>query len=187
MCVAAIGGGGGNGDLWERPMGGERQTMDRGNDGGREQTERERGEMTQSGENLTLYSTHFHTQDLYCNMNRIQSDNPVNRQPPNPNLNPTRTANPNHRPNRTHASTDVQANQSSDKGVGRWDVSKQMYSNTRTKAPPPDEQTLSVKLRAPVTDVSSLCDERQNELQYYIAKVCTDTHLSVSLIACNTI
>ncbi|KAB5511359.1 hypothetical protein PHYPO_G00250720 [Pangasianodon hypophthalmus] len=47
-----------------------------------------------------------------------------------------------------------------------------MYSSTGTTAPPTD-QALSVKVRAPppATSVSSLCDERQNELQYYIAKL----------------
>ncbi|XP_053096468.1 centrobin isoform X2 [Pangasianodon hypophthalmus] len=155
----------GDGDLWDRPVGGERQTADRGSDGGREQTERERGGET----------THFHTQDLHCDRN--QPDLRVSRQPfpnpnPNPSANPTPTPNPNLRPNQAHASTDVRANQSSDKGAGRCDVSKQMYSSTGTTAPPTD-QALSVKVRAPppATSVSSLCDERQNELQYYIAKL----------------
>ncbi|XP_053542420.1 centrobin isoform X3 [Ictalurus punctatus] len=157
--------GGGDGDLWDRPVGGERQTVDRGTDGGKEQ--RERGE-----------TTHFHTQNLYCHLNqtRVQSDHRVNTQPiPTPNLNPfpNPTLNSNLRLNRAHASTDVRVNQSSDKGVGRFDVSKQMYSSTGTKAPPTEEQTLSVNVKAPppATNVSSSCDERQNELQYYIAKL----------------
>lgn len=168
--------------------------MDRGNHRGREQTEREKGETT--GENLTLHSTHFHPQDLYCTMNpnRSQSDPRVDTQPfPNPNGNPTRTPNPSFRPNRAHASSDVRATQSSDKGAGQCDVSKTIYSRTGTKAPPTEEQTLSVNVKAPPpsTKVSSLCDERQNELQYYITKVCTHTpthtYLSVSASAHNTI
>ncbi|KAF4078366.1 hypothetical protein AMELA_G00198420 [Ameiurus melas] len=155
--------GGADGDLWDRPVGGERQTVDRGTDGGKEQ--RERGETTP-----------FHTQNLPCHLNqtRVHSDHRVNTQPiPNLNPFPNPTLNPNLRPNRAHASTDVRSNHSSDKGAGRCDVSKQMYSSTGTKAPPTEEQTLSFKVKAPppATNVSSSCDERQNELQYYIAKL----------------
>lgn len=169
VCVAGIGGGAG--DLWDKPVEEERQTVDRGNDGGREQSVNERGrEMTQSRENLTLHSTHLRPQGLYCHMNqdRIQSDQQASRQP-FPSTNP----NPNLRLNRVHTSTDVKTNQNSDKGVGQCDVSKQKYSSTGTKAPPKEEQTPSVQIRAPppAANMSSLCDERQNELQYYITKV----------------
>ncbi|XP_060793845.1 centrobin isoform X2 [Neoarius graeffei] len=175
-----LSGGGGADDPWDRPVGGETQMVDRGKNQKREQTERERGaETTRSGENLILHSTHFHTPDLYCDMNqnrRIQSDHQVNRQPfPNPSVNMTQTVtlNPSLRPNQAHASTDVQANQCSNKEAGRCHVSKQMYSSTEMTAPPIEEQTLSVKVRAPppALNMSSLCGERQTELQYYIAKL----------------
>lgn len=169
MCDAGIGLG--DVDLWDKPVGGERRTVDKGNDGGRAQRVNERGrETTQSGEDLTLHSTRLHAQDMYCHMNqnRIQTEHRASRQPfPSPN------PNPNLGPNRVHSSTDVQANQILDKGMGRCDVFKQMYSSTGKKAPPTEEQNLSVQVRAPPTaaNMSSLCDERQNELQYYITKV----------------
>lgn len=181
VCVAAIGGGGRYEDLWHSPVGGERQTVNRQNDQGREQTASEREETTQSGENLTLLSTHI-SQDLYCDMNqsRIQSDQRINRQPfPSPDVTLTQTLNPRLKPNQAHASTDVWAKQR----MGRVDMSKQMYSSTEKTAPPTEDKRLSVKMRAPppVTNASSLCDERQNELHYYIAKVFvhTDTHTSL--------
>ncbi|XP_058266899.1 centrobin isoform X1 [Hemibagrus wyckioides] len=173
--LTAIGGGGGYEDLWHSPVGGERQTVNRRNDQGREQTVREREETTQSGENLTLLSTHI-SQDLYCDVNqsRIQSNQRINRQPfPSSNVTLTQTLNPRLKPNQAHASTDVWAKQSSDKRMGQGDVSKQMYSSTEKTAPPTEDKSLSVKMRAPppVTNASSLCDERQNELHYYIAKL----------------
>ncbi|KAI5096174.1 centrobin isoform X1 [Silurus meridionalis] len=151
-------------DLWDRSVGAERHIVDNGNEGGRVQTEKERvGEMSQSGENLTLHSTHFHTQELYSDMNqnRIHSDHQVNRQQfPNSSVHPSVTLNPTLRPNQTHSSTDIRANHSSDKGAGRC--------NTGTRAPPTEEQTL--RAPPPVSKTSS-CDKRQNELQYYIAKL----------------
>ncbi|GAA6068384.1 centrobin isoform X2 [Tachysurus ichikawai] len=166
-------GGGGDGDLWDSPVERERQTVYRGTDQGREQTGREK--TTQSGDNLTSHSTHS-SQDLYCEVNhrRIQSDQRVTRQPfPSPNVNLTQTLNPRPRPNQAHALTDVWANHSSDRRTGRGDVSKQMYNSAGTTAPLTEEKSLSVKTRAPSlgTTTSTLCDERQNELQYYIAKL----------------
>ncbi|KAI5609309.1 centrobin isoform X2 [Silurus asotus] len=146
-------------DLWDRSVGAERHLVNNGNDGGRVQTEKERvGEMSQSGD-----STHFHTQELYSdmNLNRIHSDHQVNRQQfPNSTVHPSVTPNPTLRPNQTHSSTDIRANHSSDKGAGRC--------NTGTRAPPTEEQTL--RAPPPVSKTSS-CDKRQNELQYYIAKL----------------
>ncbi|KAK3547803.1 hypothetical protein QTP86_031453 [Hemibagrus guttatus] len=171
--LTAIGGGGGYGDLWHSPVGREGQTVNRGNHQGRERTVKEREETTQSGENMTLLSTHI-SQDLYCDVNqsRIQSVQQLNR-PPFPSPNVTQTLNPRLKPNQAHASTDVWAKQSSDKRMGQGDVSKQMYSSTEKTALPTEEKSLSVKMRAPApaTNTSSLFDERQNELQYYIAKL----------------
>ncbi|XP_027007914.2 centrobin isoform X1 [Tachysurus fulvidraco] len=166
---------GGDGDLWDSPVERERQTVYRGTDQGREQTSREsREKTTQSGDNLTSHSTHS-SQDLYCEVNhrRIQSDQRVTRQPfPSPNVNLTQTLNPRPRPNQAHALTDVWANHSSDRRSGRGDVSKQMYNSAGTTDPLTEEKSLSVKTRAPpLGTTTSLCDERQNELQYYISKL----------------
>ncbi|KAM9444689.1 centrobin isoform 3-T3 [Clarias gariepinus] len=146
------------GDLWDRTVGVERRTLDRGGDGGREHRER---------------AAHLHTQDPSCDPNptRVPSDHLVCTQPaPGPGAG---TTTPSLRPNRVQASSGLRANHSSDTEAGQHDVSKQEYSSTGIKAPPTHEQPLSVKVRAapPASSVSALCDERQNDLQYYIAKL----------------
>lgn len=147
--------------------------------GGEKQMVGEREGETRSGETLSLHSTPF-PHHLYCDLNqrRIQADQQVNRCPPPNSKDPTHTLNPRLRQDQAPTSTDICVNQNTEKGVAKADVSKQMYSSTGTTAPPTEEQNLSIKMRAPPTAsiMSSLYDERQNELQYYIAKVFIHTH-----------
>ncbi|KAL7863862.1 hypothetical protein AOLI_G00152820 [Acnodon oligacanthus] len=168
--------------LWDRPVGGEKQR-----EGRRERTEREggrtgiRGEAVEmgptvrspgesSGQTLNQTSNHFRNQDSYSDSNCIRSqfEQCVNRQA---NQNPDQSV----RLNQVHASSERLTSQSysSEKGAGRCDVSVEKYSGAGIKAPPMKEQSLSIKERAPPTGTSSssLGEDRQNELQYYISKL----------------
>ncbi|KAL6484079.1 hypothetical protein MHYP_G00089520 [Metynnis hypsauchen] len=168
--------------LWDRPVGGENQR-----DGGREGTEREggragiRGEAVEmgppvrshgesSGPPLNQTSNHFRNQESYSDSNRVRSrfEQRVNRQA---NQSPDQSA----RLNQVHASSERLTSQTygSEKGAGRCDVSVEKYSGAGIKAPPTKEQFLSIKERAPPTGTSgsSLGEDRQNELQYYISKL----------------
>ncbi|XP_037396889.1 centrobin isoform X2 [Pygocentrus nattereri] len=168
--------------LWDRPGGGEKQR-----EAGRERTEREggrtgiRGQAVEMGptvrshgespgQALNQTSNHFRNQESYSDSDRIRSqfEQCVNRQA---NQNPDQSA----RLNQVHASSERLTSQSysSEKGAGRCDVSVEKYSGAGMKAPPMKEQSLSIKERAPPTGTSgsSLGEDRQNELQYYISKL----------------
>lgn len=82
------------------------------------------------------------------------------------------------RQKQSHAPTDTRTNHSSsaDSGLGRGVASGLWYGSDSDKAPPIRDEAVHSRTR-----VSSLNDDRQSELQYYVSKVQqTHTHTHVA-------
>ncbi|KAI4899665.1 hypothetical protein NFI96_020814 [Prochilodus magdalenae] len=159
--------------LWDRPLGGEKvRERESERDGERTEMRGDAAEMelTRRSHGQAFSQTLNQIQDSYSDSNRIMSQfQPcVNRQA---NQNPGQSV----RLSQVPASSERLTNQgcSSEKQTGRCDTSEEKYSGAGMKALSVKEQSLSIKGRAPPTDPSgsSLGEDRQNELQYYISKL----------------
>lgn len=159
-------------DVWDRPY--VRAVLEKV-ERGHNKTDRESGTEIYSAvkENLTLNSTpnltHFHTPRLYGNGNQLhnQMDSEMN---PIITMNQTRSQNPNSTLNHKHGSTHYHPVQN---GLESFDpVPTETYRSRVEKDPLLSEQPVSIKEIAPPTETdSSVSEDRQSELQFYISKL----------------